>query len=318
MSLLAVENLHIEIGGQHLVRGVDLAVARGECLALVGESGSGKSLTALSLMNLLPANAVIRHDSWQFDGESLVGKSERDWRGLRASRIGMVFQNPMTALNPTARVGAQIAEVLRLHTACSRRQAGIRAVELLERLGIINAAQRARQYPFEMSGGMLQRAVIAMAVACEPDLLIADEPTTALDVTVQAEVLVLLRELCREKNVGLLLITHDFGVVEAMAERVAVMYAGRIVETGCCQEVLAAPGHPYTRSLKQAMPRLGNEQDALMAIPGTPPDLSRTIPGCAFAARCPEAMNICAKQLPPDYAITQTQSCECWLWEEHR
>lgn len=315
MSLLTVHDLHIRIDGNHLVRGVDLQIERGQCLALVGESGSGKSLTALSLMQLLPRNAHSSVARWEFDGESLAGLTEKHWRRLRANRIAMVFQNPMTALNPTMRIGQQIAEVLRVHTDSSRRQALIEAVALLERLGIVNAAKRAQQYPFEMSGGMLQRVVIAMAVACKPALIIADEPTTALDVTVQAEVLALLRELCRERQVGLLLITHDLGVVEAMADQVAVMYAGRIVEAGPCAEVLRHPAHPYTQALQQAMPNLNVRRESLVAISGTPPDLSREIAGCAFAPRCERAMRICPERQPSSYHPGAERHCECWLLE---
>ena len=315
MSLLTLEDLHIRIDGNHLVRGVDLQIERGQCLALVGESGSGKSLTALSLMQLLPRNARCDTARWEFDGQSLAGLAEKDWRRLRANRIAMVFQNPMPALNPTMRIGHQIAEVLRVHTGRSRRQALAEAVGMLERLGIVNAAKRAQQYPFEMSGGMLQRVVIAMAVACKPSLIIADEPTTALDVTVQAEVLALLRELRQERDVGLLLITHDLGVVEAMADQVAVMYAGRIVEAGPCAEVLRCPSHPYTQALQQAMPSLGVRRESLVAISGTPPDLSREISGCAFAPRCEQAMQICPQRQPPTYHPEGNRRCECWLLE---
>lgn len=318
MSLLSVRDLNISLGGQHLVRSVDLDIEAGQCLALVGESGSGKSLTALSLMRLLPPAAKISQQQLMFEGRSLADYSEAQWRQLRARRIAMIFQNPMTAMNPTMRVGQQIAEVLRLHAAVGRRAANHQAIALLERLGIVNAAQKARQYPFEMSGGMLQRAVIAMAIACKPTLLIADEPTTALDTTVQAEVLILLRELCREQSMGLLLITHDLAVVRRMAEQVAVMYAGKLVETGPMQALFNTPAHPYTQALKQAMPSLSEQRETLLAIPGTPPDLSKPLPGCAFAARCPQAMNLCAREQPPDYRTGQAQFAKCWLWEPAR
>ncbi len=318
MSLLQVRDLHLHIGDQHLVRGVDLSIDAGECLALVGESGSGKSLTALSLMQLLPSNARLEHREWLFAGQDMRFVDEAGWRKLRARRIAMVFQNPMTALNPTMTIGRQIAEVINLHTGKSRRSALARAVELLDRLGIVNAPRRARQYPFELSGGMLQRAVIAMAVACGPSLLIADEPTTALDVTVQAEVLMLLRELCSDEGLGLLLITHDLGVVKDMAQQLAVMYAGRIVESGSCEQVLRDPAHPYTRALQAAMPSLGGEAQSLQGIAGTPPDLSRQIDGCAFAPRCPQAMNICPRRLPPAFSPVPEQRVECWLWEQAR
>lgn len=318
MSLLQVRDLHIHIGDQHLVRGVDLSISAGECLALVGESGSGKSLTALSLMQLLPSNARLEHREWLFEGQDMRSVNEAGWRKLRARRIAMVFQNPMTALNPTMTIGRQIAEVISLHTHKSRRASMQRAIALLDRLGIVNAPRRAKQYPFELSGGMLQRAVIAMAVACGPSLLIADEPTTALDVTVQAEVLMLLRELCSDEGLGLLLITHDLGVVKDMAKQLAVMYAGRIVESGSCAQVLSDPAHPYTRALQAAMPNLSGEQQSLQGIAGTPPDLSRQIEGCAFAPRCPQAMNICPRRLPPAFSPVPGQHSECWLWESER
>lgn len=318
MSLLSVRDLNISLGGQHLVRSVDLDIEPGQCLALVGESGSGKSLTALSLMRLLPRAARISQQRLMFEGRSLADCSETEWRQLRARRIAMIFQNPMTAMNPTMRIGEQIAEVLRLHNGVGRRPANQQAVALLERLGIVNAPRKARQYPFEMSGGMLQRAVIAMAIACKPALLIADEPTTALDATVQAEVLILLRELCREQNMGLLLITHDLAVVRRMAQQVAVMYAGKLVESGAMPGLFDAPSHPYTQALKQAMPHLQEQRDSLVAISGTPPDLSKAVDGCAFAPRCPQAMNICARQQPPDYRTAQGQFAKCWLWEPAR
>lgn len=318
MSLLSVRGLNISLGGQHLVRGVDLEIEAGECLALVGESGSGKSLTALSLMRLLPPSADISQQQFLFEGQSLANYSKAQWRQLRARRIAMIFQNPMTAMNPTLRVGEQIAEVLRLHRGVSRRQATRQSIALLDRLGIVNAAQKVRQYPFEMSGGMLQRAVIAMAIACKPALLIADEPTTALDTTVQAEVLVLLRELCLEQNMGLLLITHDLAVVRRMAHHVSVMYAGKLVETGSMNAIFSSPAHPYTQALKQAMPSLTEQRRSLQAIPGTPPDLSKPVHGCAFAARCPQAMKLCVRQQPVDYAVAQDQFAKCWLWEPQR
>ncbi len=314
MTLVQVNDLNISLGGQHLVRSVDIELDKGECLALVGESGSGKSLTALSLMGLLPSNARVSQQTFQFEGQSLLHCSEDEWRQLRARRIAMIFQNPMTAMNPTMRIGDQIAEVLCLHTGLGRQQARSQSVALLERLGIVNASEKARQYPFEMSGGMLQRAVIAMAVACKPTLLIADEPTTALDATVQAEVLLLLRELCAEQGMGLLLITHDLAVVRRMAQRVAVMYAGQLVETGSLAAVFDSPGHPYTQALKAAMPNLSEQRDSLVSIAGTPPDLSKDITGCAFAPRCPKAMNICMRQPPLAFKPAQNQLAKCWLW----
>ncbi len=319
--LLELRALHIAIrtprGTVNAVRGVDLCVDSGETLALVGESGCGKSITALSIAGLLPDNAAIASGDVLFNGERLNSYNENEWNRVRGAQIGFVFQNPMSSFNPSMRIGDQIAEVLRAHRALSKQPAQQRAVQLLDRMRIANAAARARQYPFEMSGGMLQRAMIAMAVACEPKLLIADEPTTALDVTVQKEVLQLLNELQRDSGMGCLLITHDLGIVAQIADRIAVMYAGEIIEQAPVDALsvslseLQRTAHPYTRGLRAALPDA--QRGELLAIPGTPPDLSQRWSGCSFAPRCAHAMKICMAQPPPAFDVDTEHTARCWL-----
>jgi len=306
--------VHIDAHGHTVqaVRDVDLCVAAGETLALVGESGSGKSITALSAVGLLPGAARIKSGEVWFDGARVDDADERRWNALRGSRIGVVFQNPLSAFNPSMRVGEQVAESLRAHRGLDGRAAAKRAVELLDRMRIPQAAQRARQYPFEFSGGMLQRAMIAMAVACEPQLLIADEPTTALDVTVQVEVLALLRELQRDSGMGLLLITHDLGIVAQLADRVAVMYAGQIVEQAPVDAIFHATAHPYTLGLRRALPATQG-RERLRAIDGTPPDLAQPPAGCGFYPRCEHAMRVCAAGAVPAFAASETHVSRCWL-----
>lgn len=309
--LYQLRNLQLAIGDLHAVRGVDLDLYRGRCTALVGESGCGKSLTGLALLGLQPTAASREAGQMRFDGAELSACSEADWRRLRGNRLAMIFQNPMTALNPTMRIGQQIAETLRLHRGMRGREARQRALALLERMSVPRPELALRRYPFEMSGGMLQRIMIAQAIACEPDLMVADEPTTALDVTVQAEVLALLAELQRETGMALLLITHDLGVVARLADDVAVMYAGQIVESGAAEQVFYKPAHPYTRALQAAMPSLSGQDDDLLSIGGVPPDLRRPLQHCAFLERCPEAMSIC-EQVPPWIAVDAAQHSRCW------
>ncbi|MFT3930695.1 MAG: ABC transporter ATP-binding protein [Spongiibacteraceae bacterium] len=321
MPLLEVADLHVSIrtprNAVHAVRGVDLQVGAGETLALVGESGCGKSMTAMSIAGLLPNNAQIVRGDISLDGARLKDYSDAEWNRVRGAQIGFIFQNPMSSFNPSMRVGDQIAEVLLAHRALSKHAAQQRAVQLLDRMRIANPTARARQYPFEMSGGMLQRAMIAMAVACEPKLLIADEPTTALDVTVQKEVLQLIAELQREQNMGCLLITHDLGIVEQIADRVAVMYAGEIIEQGTVDAVFAATAHPYTQGLRAALPEIrvgeGVGRGELAAIPGTPPDLAQQWSGCSFSPRCAKAMKICIAQSPPVLDVGNEHCARCWL-----
>lgn len=318
-ELLSVENLALKLpsrdGWVQAVRGIDFSLNRGETLAIVGESGCGKSVSALSLMGLLPERSQVA-GSVQVDGEAVLGFSEQQWRQWRGNRIAMIFQNPMTALNPTMRIADQIAEPLMLHQKLSRFEAMQRVEQLLERLQIGRVQERMKQYPFEFSGGMLQRVMIAMAVACDPDILIADEPTTALDVTVQAEVLALLKELQQERNMGLILITHDLAVVAQMAQRVAVMYAGQFVEQGSVEDIFYRAQHPYTLGLKQALPDFhlsDSSNEPLLAIAGSPPDLLSPPVGCGFCPRCPQAMRICSTQAPPLIAHDNGHSSYCWL-----
>ncbi|MER8521331.1 ABC transporter ATP-binding protein [Mesorhizobium sp. M0644] len=310
------------------VTDVDLTIGSGETVALVGESGSGKSVTSLSIIGLLPKRvghiaegsiALRRKNGTVTELTSLDAESLRKIRG---NEIGMVFQEPMTSLNPVYTIGEQIAEPIRIHLGKSHREAAADAVRLLEQVGIPDPKQRARQYPHELSGGMRQRATIAMALSCDPGLLIADEPTTALDVTIQAQILDLLAELQAQRGMGILFVTHNLGVVAEIADRVAVMYAGRIVETGPVSEVFTRPRHPYTAGLMRSVPRLG--QATALKAAGTPlPTIAGNVPslallpkGCSFAPRCPMAIAACRAAVPPLFGATPTQQSRCLRWEE--
>jgi oligopeptide/dipeptide ABC transporter ATP-binding protein len=308
-QLLGARDLRVDFGpGREAVRGVDLRVARGETVALVGESGCGKSLSALALMGLLPPGAKASGSARLGDTE-LIGRDERALRRIRGNRIGMIFQDPMSALNPTATVGAQIAEVLAIHTSMRRGARRARALELLESVGIPDPAVRAKQMPHELSGGMRQRVMISIALAGEPDLLIADEPTTALDVTVQAQVLALLRE--RTRDTALLFITHDMGVVAEIADRVAVMYAGSVVETGPVAKVLEAPSHPYTAALLRSVPDPDRPATGdLPTIPGQVPSVGEHIEGCPFRPRCANATDECVTA--PALLGAGESAVACW------
>lgn len=319
MALLQVDRLAIRFatdrGWARAVEEVSLEVGAGETLALVGESGCGKSVTALSILGLLQQPPAEVAGSVAFEGRELVGMPTRRLRRIRGKEIGMVFQEPMTSLNPVLTVGRQISEVLRLHLGMGRREAAARVMELLDLVGIPEPARRARAYPFELSGGMRQRIMIAIALACNPRLLIADEPTTALDVTTQAQILNLLRDLKRRISSAIVLITHDLGVVAEMADRVVIMYAGRVVEEGAVCSVLNRPRHPYTQGLLAAVPRLGSSraggQGRLFDIPGTVPDQMSRIEGCAFAPRCPIATDICRTARPPMVALARREGVAC-------
>jgi len=317
-TLLEVQDLTVDFhthgGTVEAVRGVSFSVARGETLAIVGESGCGKSVSMQALLGLIPMPpGVIRRGSAQLLDTALLPHHPATLNAVRGQRVGMIFQDPMSALNPTMRIGDQIAETLRIHQGLSRSAAAQRAVALLEEVRIPEAATRARQYPFEFSGGMLQRAMIAMAIACGPELLIADEPTTALDVTIQAQILDLLRKLQEEKGMAIILITHDLGVVAQMAHRVAVMYAGEIVETADVETLFAHSAHPYTQGLRRATP--SNQPGAaqvLTPIDGSPPDLFAPPKGCAYAARCPQAMALCTREAPPAFNPHPAHVARCW------
>ena len=315
--ILSVSNLAVSFrtagGLVRAVRGIDLQLRRGETLAIVGESGSGKSVTCKAVMGILPGNAVVDGGSIRLAGEEndLLRLPERGFCRLRGRRIAMVFQDPLSSLNPIMRVGRQLTEVMRLH-GVSRGEARARALSLLGEVGIPDPERCYRQYPFELSGGMRQRIVIAIALAANPEILICDEPTTALDVTIQAQILELLRRLKKERSLSVIFITHDLGVVANVADRIAVMYAGRVVECGLAEEIFYAPAHPYTWALLSSMPDL-DTKDRLDAIPGTPPNMLVPPPGDAFADRNPWAMQIDLEEAPPPFAITGTHWAATWL-----
>ena len=313
--LLEVRDLHVALrtarGPAEAVRGVDFTLERGETLGIIGESGCGKSVTALALMGLLPDGATVR-GSVRFAGRELVGLPERALCALRGDRIGMVFQEPMTSLNPLHTVGRQVGEPLRLHRGLDAAAARAEAVRLLDRVGLPDARRRVDAYPHQLSGGQRQRATIAMALACGPDLLIADEPTTALDVTIQGQILDLIADLVAERGMALILISHDLGVIAENVDRMLVMYGGTVVERGTSREVFARRAHPYTRGLFGARPRLGGDRSVPLAtIAGTVPDLADLPPGCAFAGRCALASDACRAAVPPEHVLGDGHAARC-------
>ena len=303
MALLEVHELRtsfaLEAGEARAVDGVSFTLDPGRVLGLVGESGCGKSVTALSLIRLVPPPGRVTGGQVFLDGRDLLALDEREMRAVRGPGLAMIFQEPMTSLNPVFTAGSQIAEAVRLHQRVGRREAWERAVELLAEVGIPEPGHRARAYPHQLSGGMRQRVMIAMAISCAPRVLIADEPTTALDVTIQAEILDLLRALRERRGMALLLITHDLGVVAEQADEVAIMYAGRIVEQAPVLEIFDRPLHPYTQALFRSMPGVGGPRSRLETIPGQVPDLLRLPSGCPFRDRCPKAIAECAATAPP-------------------
>ncbi len=319
-TLLAIEDLRVEFSAKGrsfaAVSEVSLRLDRGRTLGLVGESGSGKTVTSLAVMRLIPSPpGRIAAGRVLFQGRDLLALSEEEMAAVRGKDISMVFQEPMTSLNPVFTVGEQVAEVYRIHLGLGRREAAARAAEMLARVGIPDAARRAGDYPHQMSGGMRQRVLIAIALACRPALLIADEPTTALDVTVQAQILALMDELREEMGTALLLITHDLGVVAESADDVAVMYAGRIVESGSCRELFAAPWHPYTAGLLRSRPVLGRGggERRLDTIPGTVPDPAHLPPGCSFEPRCPRRAPVCRERMPQLEEKSPGRLARCWV-----
>ena len=324
--LLKVDNLHVDFqtygGVVQAVRGVSFDVHAGQTLAIVGESGCGKSVTVQSLMGLIPMPpGRIHQGSATLRGKDILASKFIDGDDIRGREISMIFQDPMTSLNPTMNIGSQIAETLEVHRGYSKTQAFNRAIQLLDMSKIPEAAKRAKQYPFEFSGGMLQRAMIAMAIACEPAILIADEPTTALDVTIQAQILDLLGDLQKETGIAIILITHDLGVVARMADDVLVMYAGEVVEKGSVDDIFYRSGHPYTQGLRLAMPsnrQVSTDEDeqTLLAIDGSPPDLFNPPKGCAYHPRCPYVMRVCAERTPPVEALGTGHHTQCWLHHE--
>lgn len=317
--LLDIQDLHVSFdtyaGEVQAVRGVSLHVDEEEILAIVGESGCGKSVTAQSVMQLNPAPpAIYKSGSIQFSGKSILDLSEKEMQKIRGNEIGMIFQDPITSLNPTATIGKQISESLILHQNMSPKKAMVEAERLLKLVQIPNVERRIKQYPHQYSGGMRQRAMIAMALACKPKMLIADEPTTALDVTIQAQIIELLKDIRNETKTAIILITHNLGMVASLADRIAVMYAGKVVETGDVYTIFRNPKHPYTAGLQNTIPRLDQSSDKpLVTIEGTPPDLLNPPKGCGFCERCPYAMTICKEQQPPVFDLGQGHTSSCWL-----
>ncbi|MTI95913.1 MAG: ABC transporter ATP-binding protein [Firmicutes bacterium] len=302
-------------GKVQAVRGVSFYLNKGETLAVVGESGCGKSVTFQSLIKLTPSPpARIQSDSIKYNGKDIAKFTDRQMESLRGKEFSMIFQDPMTSLNPTMRVGRQITEGIRKHQQLQARAADERAINMLKLVGIPSPQQNMLRYPHTYSGGMRQRIMIAIALACNPNILIADEPTTALDVTMQAQILELMNDLKDKLDTAIVLITHDLGVVARMAQRVAVMYAGQIVETGRSEDIFYTPRHPYTWGLLGSMPMVGaQESNKLNAIPGTPPDLFAPPPGCAFAARCPHCLEVCREVAPPEFEVGVGHKAACWL-----
>lgn len=317
--ILEVKDLHVSFhtyaGEVQAVRGVNFHVNKGECVAIVGESGCGKSVTAQSIMKLIPMPpGKIKQGQILFNGQDIVKKSNKEMEAIRGKEIGMIFQDPMTSLNPTMTIGNQIMEGLIKHQNMTKAAARERAIELLSLVGIPQPDRRLNQYPHEFSGGMRQRAMIAIALACNPKLLIADEPTTALDVTIQAQILDLMKELQKKTETSIIMITHDLGVVAEMCDRVIVMYAGKVIETGTVDEIFYNPKHPYTKGLLRSVPRLDlNKEEPLTPIFGTPPDLLKPPVGCGFAARCESAMKVCLEYDPQLEKVGNTQHAACWL-----
>ena len=318
--LLSLERLsahYISQQGTRVVRAVDdvtLKLEAGGTLGIVGESGSGKSTLALTILRLLPPAARIVSGRMMFEGENLVDKSDAEMRRVRGKRIAMILQDPMASLNPLFSIGNQVGEPIRVHDGASRASAWRRAIALLKSVRIASPETRVGQFPHEMSGGMRQRIVGAIGISCEPRLLIADEPTTSLDLTIQAQYLNLLRDLQREHGLALIFITHNLGIVAKMCDQLAVMYAGRVVEQGPVSRIFTSPAHPYTKALLGSIPRMtDNNQEQLTAIDGQPPDLSNLPPGCSFAPRCPMAVARCRVEAPPEFAVDEGRTARCWL-----
>lgn len=317
-NILEIKNLRtiFKSRGQDVqaVRGVSFSVGEGEIVGLVGESGSGKSVTMKAILGILPENAEIFSDNMKLNGIELSGLKEEEYRKLRGKDMTMIFQDPMTALNPLIKVGKQLEEVILRHSKCSKEEAKKKAIEMLEKVGIPTPEQRVKQYPHEFSGGMRQRVLIAMALACEPKLLIADEPTTALDVTIQAQILDLLKDLEKEYHTSIVLITHDMGVVATICSKIAIMYGGLIMETGTTDEIFYEPKHPYTKALLRAIPSLDlQEGERLQSIEGLPPSLINPPEGCPFAERCEYASERCRNEMPVYHQFSDTHRAMCFL-----
>ncbi len=315
--LLQVKNLHTSFptdsGLVRAVNGVSFGLDRGKVLGIVGESGSGKSVTAYSILRILDNPGKITEGEVLFHGEDVVKYNRHQLNSFRGSKVSIIFQDPMTSLNPVYTIGNQLTEAIRLHTERSRSEARERALEMLKLVGVNEPEKRLKQYPYQLSGGMRQRAMIALALACEPDILIADEPTTALDVTIQAQILELMLELKEKMGMSIIMITHDLGVIAEMCDEIIVMYAGRICERGTADEIFYNPRHEYTKGLLRSIPKITQKNERLIPIAGSPVDLLNLPHGCAFASRCDKAMKICLEQQPEEIDINPNHKASCWM-----
>ncbi|MDY2951480.1 MAG: ABC transporter ATP-binding protein [Eubacteriales bacterium] len=315
--LLSVKDLHTSFTTDHgdvqAVNGVSFNLDAGKVLGIVGESGSGKSVTAYSIMQILADNGRITSGEILYKGEDISRWSESRMQDFRGKCCSIIFQDPMTSLNPVFTIGSQIAEAVLLHTKSSKREAMEKALEMLKLVGINEPEKRLRQYPYELSGGMRQRVMIAMALACEPDILIADEPTTALDVTIQAQILELMQSLQKKLGMAIIMVTHDLGVIAEMCDEIVVMYGGRFCERGTADEIFYNPRHEYTRGLLRSIPNITNMKERLVPISGTPINMLNMPKGCAFCARCDKAMKICLEQVPEERIINESHRASCWI-----
>ena len=315
--LLQVKDLctsfDVSSGEVRAVNGISFNLEKGKVLGIVGESGSGKSVTAYSIMRILVEPGRIKSGQILFNGEDIVQYSKEQMRSFRGKRVSIIFQDPMTSLNPVYTIGNQLREAIMLHTDRNREHANARALEMLQLVGVNEPEKRLKQYPHELSGGMRQRVMIAMALACEPDILIADEPTTALDVTIQAQILELMQDLQKKLGMAIIMITHDLGVIADMCDEIIVMYAGRICERGTADEIFYNPRHEYTKGLMRSIPRLDSHGEKLIPIAGSPVDLTNMPAGCAFASRCDKCMKICLEEIPAEMKINDEHMASCWM-----
>ncbi len=315
--LLSVKNLHTSFntdsGEVRAVNGISFNLEKGKVLGIVGESGSGKSVTAYSLLRILVDPGKITEGEVLFEGQDVTKFTEKQMRAFRGEKMSIIFQDPMTSLNPTYTVGNQLCEAIRLHTNRNRKEVKARALEMLQLVGVNEPEKRLKQYPYQLSGGMRQRVMIAMALACEPDILIADEPTTALDVTIQAQILELMQDLQKKLGMAIIMITHDLGVIAEMCDEIIVMYAGRVCERGTAEAIFYNPCHEYTKGLIRSIPKISDTHEKLIPIAGSPVDLLNLPKGCAFCSRCDKAMKICLEEQPAEYRVNDSQIAACWM-----